>query len=73
MKQILNTQSNTEDTEQEEVFRCMKCGTILGYYEPGSAGTTKCPTCKEDFRLEFREGCQVLKHITRRAKARAAT
>ena len=68
MKEEKNPQT-TDGTGQEEVFRCMTCGAIIGYYEPGSAGTTKCPSCKEDFRLEFREGIPTLKRIRRRAKA----
>ena len=69
MKQEQNSGNGKNASGNEEVFRCMTCGAVIGYYEPGSAGTTKCPSCKEDFRLEFREGIPTLKRIRRRAKA----
>ena len=68
-----NTANSTYDTGREEVFRCMTCGSVIGYYGRGSNGIMKCPTCKEDFRLDFKEECPILKRITRRAKARPAT
>ena len=46
MKQEQNADNSASGNE--EVFRCMTCGAIIGYYEPGSAGTTKCPSCKEE-------------------------
>ena len=73
MKQEPSLRSNPEDTGQEEVFRCTNCGAIIGYYGPGSTATTRCPTCREDVRLEFREGCLTLKRVSRRAKLKPAT
>ena len=66
MKQ--DQKANDDSNGAEEVFRCMTCGAVIGYYEPGSAGTTKCPSCKNEFRLEFKEGCPTLKRIPKRAK-----
>ena len=36
----------TVDDQQEEMH-CIKCGTFLGQYGPGSNGTIPCPKCKE--------------------------
>ncbi len=68
-----NPKGRTETTEQEEVIRCMTCGSIIGYYGPGSNGKMKCPTCKDDFRLDFRKESPTLMRIPRRMKAKAAT
>ena len=73
MKQTQDTVISTDDTETEEVFRCMTCGAVIGHYGQGSFGTTKCPSCKEDYRFDFKEDCPTLKRITRRVKAKAAT
>ncbi len=73
MKEERNPRQFTDNTGQEEVFRCMTCGAIIGYYGPGSNGVMKCPTCKEDFRLDFKEECPILKRISRRVKAKPAT
>ena len=72
MNQYQNPGADTDGTDKEEVIRCMSCGAVIGYYEPGSAGTTKCPACKDDFRLDFREPCPTLKRITRRARKKPA-
>ena len=71
MKQENSTVKSADGAGPEEVFRCMSCGAVIGYYEPGSAGITKCPNCKEDFRLDFKEECPTLKRIHRRAKGKA--
>ena len=73
MKQTQSIVTNDDDTGTEEVFRCMTCGAVIGHYGQGSFGTTKCPSCKEDYRFDFKEDCPTLKRITRRVKAKAAT
>ncbi len=73
MKQAQSTVINTDETDEEEVFRCMTCGAVIGHYGQGSFGTTKCPACKEDYRFDFKGDCPTLKRISRRAKARPAT
>ena len=32
MKQIQSNVANDDDTGTEEVFRCMTCGAVIGYY-----------------------------------------
>ena len=73
MKQNQNTTTGADSTGTEEVFRCMTCGAIIGHYGQGSFGTTKCPACKEDYRLDFKEDCPALKRITRRTKGKSKT
>ena len=73
MKQIQSNVTNDDDSETEEVVRCMTCGAVIGYYGHGSIGTMKCPSCKEDFRFNFKEDCPILKRITYRVKAKATT
>ena len=72
MKQEQSTVTSANDTGTEEVFRCMTCGAVIGHYGQGSFGTTKCPACKEDYRLDFKEDCPTLKRITRRTKGKSA-
>ena len=73
MKQEQNIVNSADDTGTEEVFRCMTCGAVIGHYGQGSFGTTKCPACKEDYRLDFKEDCPTLKRITRRTKGKSAS
>ncbi len=58
---------NRED-DGLEVFRCMTCGTVLGYYAQGSDGRMKCPQCSDEYRLSFREENPTMKRIARRKK-----
>ena len=53
MKQT--TEPRAKTAEKEEVFRCMTCGSVIGNFGKGTFGTTKCPTCRATFRLNFRE------------------
>ena len=55
-----------------EVFRCMSCGAVLGYYAQGSDGRMKCPSCSDEYRLSFREENPTLKRIARRKKKPSA-
>ena len=72
MKQTQSIAVSDDGNETEEVFRCMTCGAVIGHYGQGSFGTTKCPACKEDYRLDFKEDCPTLKRITRRTKGKSA-
>ena len=56
------------EDESLEVFRCMSCGAVLGYYAQGSDGRMKCPSCSDEYRLSFREENPTLKRIGRRKK-----
>lgn len=56
------------EDEGLEVFRCMSCGAVLGYYAQGSDGRMKCPSCSDEYRLSFREENPTLKRIARRKK-----
>ena len=51
---------STEDNEyavdvgkKEEEMHCIRCGTYLGAYGPGSNGTIPCPKCKEPNMIDF--------------------
>ena len=39
--------------KKEEEMHCIKCGTYLGAYGPGSNGTIPCPKCKEPNLIDF--------------------
>ena len=39
--------------KQEEEMHCIRCGTYLGAYGPGSNGTIPCPKCKEPNMIDF--------------------
>ena len=66
MKQT--TEPRAETAEKEEVFRCMTCGSVIGNFGKGTFGTTKCPTCRAMFRLDFKEDCPTMKRLLLGAK-----
>ena len=39
--------------KKEEEMHCIKCGTFLGAYGPGSNGTIPCSKCKEPNLIDF--------------------
>jgi len=72
MKQEQSIAVIDDDNGTEEVFRCMSCGAVIGCYGQGSFGTTKCPSCKEVFRFDFKGDCPTVKRITRRVRVKPA-
>ena len=70
MKKDDDTIDSTEDPGQEEVIRCVGCGSVIGYYKTGSAGTTRCPACKASLKMDLREDRLILTKIRPRVKAR---
>ena len=45
---------DAEDGQEE--MHCIKCGTFLGQYGPGSNGTIPCPKCKEPNMINYSGG-----------------
>lgn len=44
-----------EDSSILEPMHCSHCGTLLGYFAPGSLAEMRCANCKNDYKVSFRE------------------
>ncbi len=38
-----------------EPMHCSHCGTLLGYFAPGSLAEMRCANCKNDYNVSLRE------------------
>ena len=43
------------DSPVLEPMHCSRCGTLLGYFAPGSLVEMRCANCKNDYNVSFRE------------------
>jgi len=49
------TDDYREDSAVLEPMHCSHCGTLLGYFAPGSLAEMRCANCKNDYKVSFRE------------------
>jgi LSD1 subclass zinc finger protein len=43
------------DSPVLEPMHCSHCGTLLGYFAPGSLAEMRCANCKNDYNVSLRE------------------
>ena len=43
------------DSSVLEPMHCSHCGTLLGYFAPGSLAEMRCANCKNDYNVSLRE------------------
>ena len=58
-----------EDSSVLEPMHCCHCGTLLGYFAPGSLAEMRCANCKNDYKVSLREeGPSLKQKITRKTR-----
>ncbi len=61
-----------DDSSELEPMHCCHCGTLLGYFAPGSLAEMRCANCKNDYKVSLREEGPSLKQKSTKKTRNAA-